>query len=60
MLEALSRHGKLYAQQKYEAWLSCAQDAEFTDIWMVAYFSTIQRYASIVQFLDAEIKVVEF
>ena len=59
MFETLSRHGKLYAEQKYEALLLCAQDAEITGIWMSAYFSTIQRYASIVQFLNAEIKVVD-
>lgn len=59
MLETLPRRGKLYAQQKYEALLSCAQDAEFTGIWMVAYFSTIQRHASIVQFLNSEIKLVD-
>lgn len=59
MLETLPRRGKLYAQQKYEALLSCAQDAEVTGIWIAAYFSTIQRYASIVQFLDAEIKVID-
>ncbi|SFM34104.1 IS110 family RNA-guided transposase [Pelosinus propionicus] len=59
MLETLPRRGKLYAQQKYEALLSCAQDAEVTGIWIAAYFSTIQRYARIVQFLDAEIKVID-
>jgi hypothetical protein len=55
----IGRRGKLYAQHKYEALLSCAQDAEFTGIWMAAYFSTIQRYASIVQFLNSEIKVID-
>jgi hypothetical protein len=59
MLEILPRRGKLYAQNKYEALLSCAQDAEVTGIWIAGFFSTIQRYASIVQFLDAEIKVVD-
>jgi hypothetical protein len=59
MLETLPRRGKLYAQQKYEALLSCAQDAEVTGIWIAAYFSTIQRYASIVQFLNSEIKVID-
>lgn len=59
MLETLPRQGKRYAQLKYQALLSCAQDAEVTGIWMEAYFSTIQRYASIVQFMDAEIKVID-
>ena len=48
MLEILPRRGKLYAQNKYEALLSCAQDAEVTGIWIAGFFSTIQRYASIV------------
>ncbi|WP_175490695.1 transposase [Pelosinus propionicus] len=39
--------------------LSCAQDAEVTGIWLTSYFSAIQRYARIVQFLDAEIKVID-
>jgi len=59
MLETLPRRGKLYAQQKYEALLSCVQDAEVTGIWITAYFSTIQRYASIVQFLNSEIKLLD-
>jgi transposase len=59
LFETLPRRGKLYAEQKYKALLSCAQDAEVTGIWMAAYFSTIQRYASIVQFLNSEIKVID-
>lgn len=59
MLETLPRRGKLYAERKYNALLSCAQDAEVTGISITAYFSTIQRYASIVQFLDAEIKIID-
>ena len=59
MLETLPRQGKLYGKQKYEALLSCAEDAEFTGIWLTANFSTIQRYARIVQFLDEEINVMD-
>jgi transposase len=59
LFETLPRRGKLYAEQKYKALLSCAQDAEVTGIWMAAYFSTIQHYASIVQFLNSEIKVID-
>ncbi len=59
MLETLPRRGKLYAEQKYKVLLSCAQDAEVTGIWIAAYFSTIQRYASIVHFLNSEIKVID-
>lgn len=59
MLETLPRRGKLYAQQKYAALLSCADDAQFTGISLSAYASTIQSYASIVQSLDVQISLLD-
>ncbi len=59
MLQAVSRKGKLYAQQKYADLLSCADDAQVTGISLSAYASTIQCYASIVQSLDVQISLLD-
>lgn len=58
MLETLPRKGKSYAQQKYAALLSCADDAQVTGISLSAYACAIQCYASIVQSLDAQISAL--
>lgn len=59
MLETLPRKGKLYAQQKYTALLSCADDAQVTGISLGAYACTIRCYANIVQSLDVQIRVID-
>lgn len=59
MLETLPRRGKLYAQQKYAALLSCADDAQVTGISLEAYACTVRCYANIVQSLDVQISVID-